>query len=156
MVSGRAVIEYDLPPGLLGCMDRERRIIWLTRGLNEAQRRSVLAYEVAEFELGPFDPDRSDEATGEWAARLLIPFDALLRAFRTTDVRSEAAELLGVDAPTLRARLRGPDVGGGATAAAVAPLQRTKCTRPRGEGSRRGRGALPQRLAPVPLGCQRS
>lgn len=111
------VIDTDrLPVGVLGCMEHERRIIWLSSNLSEGQRRATLAYQIGQFELGPFDRDRGDGGmVYDWASRLLIPFDELLRAVRSHGQPSEIAEesliemamALAVDSPMLMTRLAG-------------------------------------------------
>lgn len=101
------VLEADLPGSLMGFLDREQRIIWLDNELSEVQRTCTLAVEVGVLELGPFSPDTGDGAAADWAAMLLIPFDALLDVCGRTAELQEVAEELGVDTQTLRTRLDG-------------------------------------------------
>lgn len=106
------VLEHDLPGSLLGCVDHERRIIWLKRGLTPAQWRCTLAFEIGHFEHGPMPPNpelaaaRRAAAT-DWAARRLIPTNCLVFAFQRSTHLQAIADDLCVDLPTLRARLRG-------------------------------------------------
>lgn len=101
----------ELPGGLMGCVDHEQRVIWLTTGLTQAERRCTIAHEVGHLERGPApdDPalaDQEERAVDAWAARLLIPTGALVRAFQWSQHLDEVAEELWVDERMLRARLR--------------------------------------------------
>ena len=102
------VVDHEMPPGLLACIDLGQRVVWLAKGLAEGQRRSALAYEVGVLELGPFDRDSGDDGiVDDWASRLFIPFDDhLLDSFQRHSDLSEVAEELRVDVPLLKARLR--------------------------------------------------
>jgi hypothetical protein len=106
------VHDYDLPDRLQGCVDHEKRIIWLDRSLTYAEWRSTLAYEVGRLQLGPTPDDACLAAAhqrdaAEWAARMLIDSEDLVDAFARASCHSEVAALLEVDLPTVRARLRG-------------------------------------------------
>ena len=102
------VYEAELPGDVLGAVDHDQRIIWLRVGLTHAEKRSTLAYQLGHLELGPFDRDQGDGCmVDDWASRLLIPLDDLLRGFRRLQEPSEVAEELWVDVTMLRARLRG-------------------------------------------------
>lgn len=101
------VVVMKLTDGLQGCIDVEKRKIWLSTHLDDAQRRSVLAYELGFLELEPVGLDEDVARISEWAARLLIPFDGLLRGCLQRDELADVAEDLRVDVPTLRTRLRG-------------------------------------------------
>lgn len=110
------VIEDELPGSILGCMEHERRTIWLSDSLTDGQRRATLAYQIGQLELGPFDRDRGDGGmVADWASRLLIPFEELLRAVQSHGEPSEIAEgslielaeELSVDPPMLMTRLGG-------------------------------------------------
>ncbi len=102
------VVTMKLPDGLRGCIDVQRRIIWLDETLTPAERRSTLSYELGYLELGPIDLDGGGgEMVYDWASRLLVPFDDLLRACRRYDDLDDVAEQLSVDVPMLKARLRG-------------------------------------------------
>lgn len=101
----------ELPAGLLGCVDHDKRIIWLTTGMTQSERRCTLAHELGHLERGPapVDPaaaEAEERAIDEWAARLLIPRCALVRAFQWSQYLEEIAEELWVDLKMLRARLR--------------------------------------------------
>ncbi|MCW2902895.1 MAG: 42, gp42 [Streptosporangiaceae bacterium] len=106
------VYEVELPGGLLGCIDHERRIIWLQAGIGDVQLRCTLAFEVAHLERGPTpaQPElaraRQNDAE-DWAARQLIPTNCLVFAFLGFTHLKDIAVELGVDLPMLRARLRG-------------------------------------------------
>lgn len=106
------VIEMDLPGRIQGCVDHEQCIIWLSAGLTEVQRRCTLAYEIGQLQQGPTPKDpctaaAHQRAAEDWAARVLIPEDGLMAAFRFSCNLPMIAAYLHVDLPTLRARLRG-------------------------------------------------
>lgn len=105
------VLEADLRGGQ-GCIDHQQRIIWLDPKMSPAARRSTLAYEVALLEYGPTPADARlaaahQRAAADWAALMLIPTEDLLFALSLTHDLAEVAAFLGVDTPTVRARLRG-------------------------------------------------
>lgn len=96
------VHEAELPGALLGCVDVGKRIIWLSGDLTHAQRRCTLAFQLGHLEVGPASDDAYD-----WASRLLMPFEVLLRSYQRYGDLPEIAEELWVDVPMLKARLRG-------------------------------------------------
>lgn len=102
------VHETKLPWPIQGCIDFRKRIIWLDCRLTSAQRRSALAYELGYLELAPVTPDGGGaDQVNDWASRLLVPFDDLLRCCQESDSLESIAAELQVDVPMLRARLRG-------------------------------------------------
>lgn len=101
-----------LPGRLLGCVDLQRRIIWLDTDLTEVQERCTLAFELGQLEHGPVPANpclaaAHRRASEDWAARMLIPTGRLLAGFSVSFDLSQIADVLEVDCPTLRARLRG-------------------------------------------------
>lgn len=107
-----AVHEVELPPGLLGCVDQGRGVIWLDSRLDQAEKRCTLTHEIGHLERGGGLCDPTFEAAEEraidaWAARLLIPIRELMRAFQWSTHLAEIADELWVDEHMLRARLRG-------------------------------------------------
>jgi Zn-dependent peptidase ImmA (M78 family) len=107
------VYETELPGDLLGCVDIDRRIIWLDSRLTEAERRSTLAHEIGHLERGlPCDhgesnaSDVTERAIDQWAARQLIDIRALASAFQWSSHLAEIAEELWIDEHLLRERLR--------------------------------------------------
>ena len=105
------VCDMELPGGLLGCTDHDKRIIWLDSRLCQAERRSTLAHEIGHLHRGPVPVDPIQAAleerlVDEWASRKLIDGRALAAAFRWSPHYAEIAEELWVDEHTLRARLR--------------------------------------------------
>jgi len=105
------VVEAVLPGRVQGAVDHEERIIWLDAGLSPAARRSTLAYEIAQLQQGPTPGDPCLAAAhqrdaAEWASRMLIDSPALFEAFESCREYREVAAQLGVDIPTVRARLR--------------------------------------------------
>lgn len=108
---GVRIEEMELPGGLQGCVDHEQRIIWIATGLTRVQRRCTIAYELGQLRQGPTPTDpylaaAHRRAAEDWAARMLIPTAQLLDGFRCCSDIPSIAEGLGVDTPTLRARLR--------------------------------------------------
>lgn len=102
----------QLPGRLQGCVDLERRIVWLAEGLTHVEERCVLAYEIGQLIRGPLPEDPVVAAAHrrdaeDWAARMLISTEALVDGFSLFRRLPEIAEWLEVDLPTLRARLRG-------------------------------------------------
>lgn len=109
---GVRVYDVDLPGRLQGCIDHEQQVIWLRAGMTEIERRCTLAFEVAQLQQGPTPEDpclaaAHQRAAVEWAARMLIDCDDMIAAFARAPRYQDIAELLQVDVPTLRARLRG-------------------------------------------------
>lgn len=106
------VVETSrLPAGVLGCVDHERRIIWLASGLSEAQQRCTLAYEIGQLQQGPTPRDpclaaAHQRAAADWAAMLLIPSEDFAAAWGMYPDLPSMAASLGVDLPTFRARIR--------------------------------------------------
>lgn len=103
------VHEVELPPGWLGCVDVEKRIVWLDSRLTPAERRSTLAHEIGHLERGiachwaPTHPE--EKAADEWAARRLIDIPSLTRALQWSQRLEDIAEELWVDVHIVRARL---------------------------------------------------
>lgn len=106
------VVEMDLPMPWQGCVDHEKRIIWLAAGMSEVDRRCTLAFELGQLEQGPAPADpflaRARQLAAEdWAARKLLDLPTVLDGLRVARTLPEIAAVLAVDTPTLRARLRG-------------------------------------------------
>jgi hypothetical protein len=106
------VVRTDLlPEPIQGCVDFKRRIVWLARGLSRVAELCTLAYELAQLEQGPTPQDpclarARQQAALDRAATWLVSAHAMVQAFQTARSIPEAATTLGVDTPTLRARLR--------------------------------------------------
>jgi hypothetical protein len=107
---GVRVKETELPCGVLGCIDHYQKIIWLDSRLLSREQRATLAHEIGHLELDHFMHGKWISApewkVDRWAARRLIPFVDLLRAFQWSDDLEEMAEELWVDRHTLGTRLR--------------------------------------------------
>jgi hypothetical protein len=106
------VVDADLPGRLQGFISHDEGIIWLRNDLSEVERRSTLAYEIAQLKQGPTPGDACLAAAhqrdaAEWAARMLIDTERFVEAFSRSASYADVAALLGVDVPTVRARLRG-------------------------------------------------
>lgn len=94
-----------------GCVDVNKRIIWLDRGLTPVQARCILAYEIAHLEQGPTSLDprvarAMDRAAAEWAALMLISSDMFTEAWANCLDLAAMAAYCGVDVPMFRARIR--------------------------------------------------
>lgn len=92
-----------MPEGERSRLDPEQRIIWLNERLTGPESRCQMAHRLAELVLGA---GASKDKVARWAARRLIPFKDLARAFKWTLNLEEMAEELWVDKSTLRTRLR--------------------------------------------------
>lgn len=101
----------DLEGRVQGCVDVQRRVIWLDAHLSPVQARCVLAYEIGHYEQGPL-PDNPcvaramDRAAAEWAALMLIPSDMFVAAWANCLELDAMAARCGVDLPTFRHRIR--------------------------------------------------
>ncbi len=105
------VHECELPATYLGCLDHERRIIWIDSRLTQAEKRCTVAHEIGHLHRGPglCDPIASpaeERAIDQWAARKLITVRDLASALKWSQHLPEIAEELWVDEYMLRARLR--------------------------------------------------
>lgn len=108
---GWSIVETGLPVGMLGATDHTERVIYLKRGLSRAQRRAVLAHELAHAERGrqAFEADgvvADERVVCQTTSARLVPFDALLAAVRWTTNLGELADELNVDRATVKDRLR--------------------------------------------------
>lgn len=107
---GFHVHEVELEPGLLGCTDHQRRLIWLDSRLTAAEKRCTLAHELGHLALdtacGHQAFPAAEQLVDEWAASRLIRGRDLARSFSWSLHLSEIAEELFVDVKTLRARIR--------------------------------------------------
>lgn len=102
----------DLPGGIQGCVDHERRIIWLSKNLTRVERDCVLAYEIGQLLQGPTSSHpclaaAQRRAAEDWAAQMLIPTEEFLAGFAVSFDLREIADYLEVDLRTLRTRIRG-------------------------------------------------
>lgn len=107
----------SLPAGSAWYFPDELGIV-LDRRLQQSQRRSALAHELAHVDLGHVQT-AGDGPTGSRAARRcerqadqlaaerLITVDQLVEALLWSQDERELAEMLWVDVATVRARLRG-------------------------------------------------
>jgi len=91
------VIFADLPAGLLGFCDHDKRTIWLTNGMSQRQRRAVLQHERTHLlrgrVCGHFE-QREELAVEQQTAHSLIPLAALVDALKwSRDTHEVAAEL---------------------------------------------------------------
>jgi Zn-dependent peptidase ImmA (M78 family) len=96
-----------LPVGILGFTDHGQQVIYLSKTLGQAGRRSTLAHElqhVVHKHRGAQDA-WTESQVEQAAARLLIPFPKLLDAMKWARRRVELAEELWVDLPTLAVRM---------------------------------------------------
>lgn len=96
--------------GPRGRTRHSKQQISIRRGLDQAERRSALAHELAHLDGGPaiigfVDEDERD-ATAR-AVRDLIPFDRLCEAIVWANDDHELAAELWVDVYSVRARLAG-------------------------------------------------
>lgn len=106
------VVEMELDGREQGCVHVRRRTIWLDLRLTAVEARCRLAFGLGLIEFGPTPEDprvaaACRRAAEEWAARQLVPPDALVAAFGRSGYLDEIANMLEVDMPTLRARIRG-------------------------------------------------
>lgn len=101
----------ELQGRVQGCVDVDRRVIWIDAKLSPVQARCALAYEIGEYEQGPTPADpcmarAHQRAAQEWAALMLISSEEFVAAWANClDLASMAARC-GVDLPTFRARIR--------------------------------------------------
>lgn len=98
----------DLPAGMRGRTHWPSRTITLRPGLNQAQRRSVLAHELLHVERGPVLIGwqcQEEHRVRVLTARRLIPLDRLIDAARWSLDVHEMADELWVDVSVLRDRL---------------------------------------------------
>ena len=94
-----------------GCVNVRKRIIWLDENLSPVQARSVLAYEIAQYEMGPAPTDpcmarAAQRSAEEWAALMLISSDEFVAAWANCLDLIAMAARCDVDLPTFRARIR--------------------------------------------------
>lgn len=91
-----------------GCINFADRTITLRRSMTYEERRSVVAHELIHDERGAvprwMEP-REERAVRHAASCRLITIDHLAHVLSWTTFPAEAAAELGVDAPTLQARL---------------------------------------------------
>lgn len=90
-----------MPEGVLGATDHPARVIYLARGLSQAQRRATLAHELQHVRT----PTNTEHATDHDAVRRLIPLDRLINALRWCLDERELAGELWVDPATVQTRL---------------------------------------------------
>ena len=91
-----------------GYCDHAHRLIVINARLSRAEERCTLAHEIIHAERGPVPAHhtaREERIVDAEAAERLIPLDALLEAMRWACCPAEAAEVLGVDVPTLLTRV---------------------------------------------------
>jgi IrrE N-terminal-like domain len=106
------VVILPLRDRVRGCVDVDRRIIWLHEALSPTEARWVLAYEIGQLQAGrvPADPCQASahqRDASDWAARMLIESDDLAAAFAQRATIPGVAEWLGEDEQAVRVRLRG-------------------------------------------------
>lgn len=98
----------ELPGGVDGLTTFDDNVIQMRRGLDQAQRRSILTHELVHVERGPYPRWREpaeERAVCAEAARRLITIEQLADALVWCYDPWEAAEHLHVDHPTVVARL---------------------------------------------------
>lgn len=96
----------DLPVGVLGVTDFDRRTVTLAKGLDQAERRSTIAHEVEHIYRGWAPCSSREECqVDRAAARKLIGIRELGEALAWAHNLDEAAEELWVDIDMLRVRL---------------------------------------------------
>lgn len=91
----------DLPDGVLGATDHDRQVIFLARGMSQAQRRSTLAHELRHVTR----PAEREHCVDQVACARLIPLDRLIDALRWCLDKRELADELWVDLATVETRL---------------------------------------------------
>ena len=102
--------ETELPGDLLGCLDHNQNAVYVDSRLTCHEKRATVAHEVGHLELdtcvnGLWTP-AAEWKVNRWAARHLIPVEALASAMRWTSVVAELADELFVDEKTVRDRFR--------------------------------------------------
>lgn len=105
------VYDVELSDALQGCLDHDRRIIWLAAGLSPVSRRCTLSFEIACLELGPTPSSpclaaAHQRAAVDWAALMLISSADFAAAWGGCLDLATMAIGLEVDVATLRARIR--------------------------------------------------
>lgn len=100
-----------LPGGVQGCIDHEKRIIWLAANLSPAARRCTLAFEIAQLEFGPTPSDpclaaAQRRAATDWAALMLVTTEDFAGAWAGCLDLVAMAAYCAVDVATFRARIR--------------------------------------------------
>jgi hypothetical protein len=93
------VIFVELPDGVLGFCDHEKKTIWLTTGMRQRQRREVLQHELEHLDRGRVAGhfEREEERAVEAAtAHALITLPELLTALRWSRDMHEVADELWV------------------------------------------------------------
>ena len=110
-VGERGVDVYECPCPAEGLYFPAENVIVVRRGLTGAQRRSVLAEELAHHTLG-HRPNRDDVETARmelrarrWASRRLTSLDDLAEAIAAEDNWADIADRLDIDERMLRQRL---------------------------------------------------
>lgn len=107
------IVEYelhDLDDKLLGCTDHYTNTIYLDSHLTCHERRATVGHECGHLKLdacvnGIWVP-APEWKVDRWAARRLIPVEALGRAMLWSQHIPEIAEELFVDEKTVRDRMR--------------------------------------------------
>lgn len=97
----------DLPDGLFGLTDHQTRVVTLSTGLGQAQRRCTIAHEHEHIA----DPDATETEVRQRTARRLITFDQLADAMVWAGNEGELARELWVDIEVARDRLLGLTAG---------------------------------------------
>jgi hypothetical protein len=95
------------PAGVLGQSDPHRRRIFLTPGMLQVQRRTVLDHELQHAEAGDDGcqhPKREAQINRD-SARRLVPFQQLLDAWLWAYSVEEMADECWVDVDTMRRRI---------------------------------------------------
>ena len=105
------VIFADLPDGMLGATDHQRKVIYLDRGMTQAQRRATLAHELQHVHRGPVSAalvEQDEQDVDHAASRELIPIESLVSAVKWCHHGDldELADELWVDRDTVETRLR--------------------------------------------------
>lgn len=98
-----------LPYGVWGLTDFDRRVVTLTHGMSQAERRCTIAHETQHVLRGPVPAAyvaREELVVDQNAARLLLPDVRVLgEELAWAHSLDEAAEQLWVDRDILRVRL---------------------------------------------------
>ena len=103
----RALTEWrlhwaDLPDGLFGHVAHCPRVVTLSHGLSQAERRSTITHELEHIA----DPDACEDLIRRRTAERLIPFDDLVQAMVWAGDEHELAHELWVDVGVARDRLQ--------------------------------------------------
>lgn len=102
------VVFVELPHGILGFCDHDKKTIWLDSRMKQRQRRAVLQHELLHLERGRVSghwESREEVAVEVATAHALIALNHLLEALKWSRDLHEVAEELWVPADLLVVRM---------------------------------------------------